>query len=107
MPQTHALPRLTERQEARLREIVAEVRDRWGVHLNMHRFDLTFREETRPGRGHDLSWVAFEEDQFFQGTLDVYGHGTYGVTEPVDWACTGNEFCECEHCKRERDEEDV
>ena len=99
-------PRLTERQERRLIEVIKEIEDRWGVHLNLHRIDKTFAEETRPGRGHDLTWVAYEEDRFFQGTVDVYGNGTYGVTERVEWACTGNEFCECPHCKAEREGED-
>lgn len=63
-------------------------------------------DETRPGRGHDLSATYCDGEYLVQITLDVYGHGDVSVAE-VSWLhSSAYEECGCSYCEKERDEDD-
>lgn len=87
------VPTPTGRQQRSLDRVADELRDRWALHAH---FDLTFEDEVRPGRGHDLRWTVCDGEKLAQGSLDVYGNGEYGVGE-VDWVHYP-EDCEGECC---------
>lgn len=67
---------------------------------------IAWADESRPGRGHDLSATYCDGEHLVQITLDVYGHGAVSVAETHWVHSSADEQCPCEPCKNERDEED-
>lgn len=89
---------LTAKQQESLDRVKAELADRWNMHGIY--FDIDYRDESRPGRGHDIAWWACDGERLAQGCIDVYGNGDgYGVGD-IDWI-HGGEECECEFCEPE------
>lgn len=96
----------TEKQRAALLEMVDRARNKHGVESmpdwsDSHSWWLTtFREEIRPGRGHDMDTVLCTGDYFVQITLDPYGYGSLSVAA-LDWVHSdGDDDCDCDECKR-------
>lgn len=101
------MPEMTERQAAAWPEYVAEARLH-GPSLgeSEHRWDFTWREETRPGRGHDLSATQCDGEYFAQIMLDVYGYGNMSVAETHWIHNSADEECGCGPCSKEREDEE-
>lgn len=87
---------LTERQRKALEEATAEARDVYGVEVRGIRdLDITFSEESRPGRGHDIHYSYADMDHVIEGGLDVHGHGFLSVGD-VSWVhSSSDEECDC------------
>lgn len=98
----------TERQATRWPEKVAEAQryvtsSTISVDIDSYWWTLDWKDELRPGRGHDLvaQWCDGECLAFIH--MDVYGNGSVSVAE-VHWLHNGaDEECDCEHCTAERE----
>lgn len=91
------LPKLTDRQRTALDKISDELQEKWAL---SDAFDLAFEEETRPGRGHTVTWWCSDGERVAQGRIDIYGnYDGYGVGD-LEWIHGGVE-CECEQCAAE------
>jgi hypothetical protein len=100
------LPELTEKQKAALPNLIAEAAAHGLVIPGPWSFDVTFREESRPGRGHDVSLMYCDGDMIATGTVDVYGNGAGLGIGNVEWIHDLSEECECGPCQRERSDDD-
>ncbi|WP_251153743.1 hypothetical protein [Cellulosimicrobium sp. Marseille-Q4280] len=69
----------------------------WGPGMALH-----LAEESRPGRGHDITWSYVDGDHAVTGHVDVYGHGGFSVAT-VDFVHSDDfEDCDCRRCTRAR-----
>lgn len=84
---------------ARYCEINADGKDLWN-------WTISFAEETRPGRGHDMDASWCDGEHFVQIRLDVYGNGTVSVAETSWLHNSANEECDCDYCEKEREEDE-
>lgn len=100
------LDRFTNRQAAAWPGAVAEAARYVGsIPLDGQEWQVTYAEETRPGRGHhiDASWC--DGEHLVQVCMGVYGSPSVSVAA-VEWVHSStDEECECEHCAAERDAE--
>lgn len=70
--------RLNEKQKNALDKAAQRVRAITGSNLGI--WDIAYRDEVRPGRGHDITaWMADGEHMAIQ-YLDPYGHGALVVS---------------------------
>jgi hypothetical protein len=99
-------PEPTAKQRLALAEMVTRARDEHGVESmpdwsESHPWWLTtYRDETRPGRGHDMDTVLCTGDHFVQITLDPYGSGSLSVAA-IDWIHSdSDDECDCDECVR-------
>lgn len=104
-----AQPRMTGRQEIAWAEAVADIRSR-GVEVSenrhSHGWDLIWRQESRPGRGHDLHAIWCDGEHLVQLIIRVYGEWSVGIAE-VDWIhSSSDEACGCDRCEAELLEDD-
>jgi hypothetical protein len=105
---TEQRPQPTEKQRLSLAAMVTRARDKHGVESlpawsDHHPWWITkFRDEIRPGRGHDMDATVTTGDHFVQIVLDPYGSGTLSVAE-LDWIHSdADDECACDECERER-----
>ena len=102
---------MTERQKVALADRITEAREKHDVELRPwnpygHDWRTIFREEIRPGRGHDLDLLYLDGEVIVQITLDPYGNGEMSIGT-TDWTHgSSNEECDCRPCTTERAEED-
>lgn len=98
---------MTERQLAAWPEVQEEL-ELHGVEagdLWTHGWTVSFREESRPGRGQHMDAIYCDGEHLAHVSMDVYGYPTVAIAE-LDWIHNNSdEECECEHCKKERMEE--
>ncbi len=97
----------TERQSKAWPGMVAEAQRYIGetIHEDPQSYwwTIDWKDEIRPGRGHDLvaHWCDGEHLAFIH--MDVYGNGSVSVAE-VTWLHeSASEECDCEHCTAERE----
>lgn len=101
---------MTERQARDWPGAVAEAQryvDTSSIPLDLDRYEWSvhWMEETRPGRGHDLSAVYCDGEYLVHITMDVYGGSRVAVAQ-VDWLHNDrDEECDCEPCEAERADE--
>lgn len=101
------MPEMTEQQAAVWPEYVAEARLHGpSLSRSEHQWDFTWREETRPGRGHDLSAMQWDGEYVAHIGLDVYGRGFLAVAETHLIHNSADDECACEPCSKEREDED-
>lgn len=104
-----AQPRMTGRQEIAWAEAVADIRSR-GIDVHEHRhgsyWELIWRPESRPGRGHDLKALWCDGEHLVELNIQVYGEWSVGIGA-IDWLhSSSDEECGCERCEAEGDEDD-
>lgn len=107
------IPPLTTAQEERLEEWIKNLKLKLGLVVWGY-IDLkwSLKDETRPGRGHDLEAIAHNEDHMAWISLDVYGNGNEGYSVLLPVHNSASETCPCDDCVLERlenadgDEED-
>lgn len=80
------LPQPTDRQAAALERFLEDAR-RHGVEVQRHQLEVTYREEVRPGRGHDLFVFASDGERMATAYLDVYGNGSATSIHEVTVLC--------------------
>ena len=90
------LERLTERQRARISQIIDEVVIVHDVELfRASEIAFRFQNEVRPGRGRDVSFMFADSDHIVTGFLDVYGNGPMSVGD-VSWTHNdADDDCQC------------
>ena len=97
---------MTERQTAALAGRITEARENHDVHMNPwnpygHEWRSIFRDEIRPGRGHDLDLLYLDGEVIVQITMDPYGYGSMSIGT-TEWTHSDSlEECDCAACKRE------
>ena len=97
----------TERQSKAWPGMVAEVQRYAGTTIHespeSYWWTIDWKDETRPGRGHDLvaQWCDGEYLAFVH--MDVYGNGSVSVAEVAWLHNSADEECDCEHCTVERE----
>ena len=102
---------MTERQTVALDERIAEAREKHDVEMSPwtpydHEWRSIFREEIRPGRGHDLDLLYLDGEVIVQITMDPYGYGSMSIGT-TDWTHSDSlEECDCDPCTTERAEDD-
>ena len=94
------MPDLTDKQRTALAEHLRRAKDDYdfdpGVRLD--ELAIQYREEARPGRGHDIVYAYVSPDHAFTGGLDPYGYG-YMVMADIDIVHNdSDEECECVPC---------
>lgn len=68
-------------------------------------WNISFAEESRPGRGHAINATYLDGEVFAQILMDVYGYPTVSIAI-LDWVhADSNEECECAPCVAERADE--
>lgn len=104
------MPQLTERQIPAMAEMVKRAQDQHDVfsihpwHESSTYWLTKFREEIRPGRGHDIEAMYCDKENLVVITLDPYGSGSLSVAR-LDWVHNDfNEECPCSYCVAERSE---
>lgn len=99
-------PPLTDRQQDRLDEWLTETNTRteWAVHP--HDLAWIVRDESRPGRGHDVQAWYVDGDVFACLGMDPYGNGwdVYGTVDVEH--NSDDEECRCDECIAYRSEGD-
>lgn len=90
------LERLTERQRARISQIIDEVVIVHDVELfRANEITFRFQDEVRPGRGRGVSFMFADSDHIVTGDLDVYGNGPMAVGD-VTWTHSdAGDACQC------------
>lgn len=81
-----ALPRPTERQDCALAEFFEHARAH-GLDIREHNIEISYRPETRPGRGHDLVAFASDGERMATAYIDVYGNGDSPAVYDINLAC--------------------
>jgi len=54
---------------------------------------ISYRDEVRPGRGHDISVVALDSDYVMNVYIDVYGNGDPPTFASITFMCSEAEPC--------------
>lgn len=106
--QSRRKPQLTERQMSAWGSAVFEARCITESYITKALFSwvIEWREETRPGRGHDINAHWNDGEHAVQIMMDVYGHYTVSVAE-TKWLHSGDwEECECNYCEMERGDDE-
>lgn len=80
------MPTPTERQERALAELVERARAH-GIAVRAHNLEISYRPETRPGRGHDLFVFASDGERMATAHIDVYGNGDRPAIHDIDLKC--------------------
>lgn len=100
---------LNEKQVARLEQQFEEIRRVHEIPESPFYIDqirIAYKEEIRPGRGHDIDWFWADGEHVIQGSIDVYGYGEYFIAV-MDLVHNGfDEECECPPCSKYRQQED-
>ena len=97
---------MTDRQKVALTDRITEAREKHGLDMNPwnpydHEWRSIFREEIRPGRGHDLDLLYLDGEVIVQITMDPYGYGAMSIGT-TEWTHSDSlEECECEPCRTE------
>lgn len=107
--QSRQEPQFTDRQVAAWPEAIAEAQryvTTGGVPEELFYWYVNWREETRPGRGHDIDAHWSDGEYFVHITMDVYGHYTVSVAETEWLHSSAWEECECNYCEREREDDE-
>jgi hypothetical protein len=90
---------LTPRQSAELDRIVRKVQEHFGVELRgVEDFNIHYKEEFRPGRGHDIRIDYIDADYAVTGYMDVYGSTSLSVATVTFLHNDGDEECDCTLC---------
>jgi len=99
------LDRFTDRQRAAWPDAVAEAQRYVGSDtIGSQWWIVTYAEESRPGRGHDIDAAWCDGEHLVQIRLDPYGRESVSVGEVTWLHSSADEECECGHCTAERDE---
>jgi len=93
---------LTDRQQAAWPEAIARLQAAGArVPADIEHWSVAYAEEIRPGRGHSISAIHCDGEQFAQITMDVYGYPTTSYAE-LDWVHSdSDEECDCPPCAAE------
>lgn len=98
-------PEMTERQKSAWPEYIKRILQYRKVPEHSYVWDIAWRDEIRPGRGHDLSATYCDGEVMAQITMDVYGNGHESIAD-VEWVhSSADEECECAYCHNERGED--
>lgn len=89
------MPELTDRQEVAWPKAIADLR-RLHRYLpeDLNSWDVKWYEETRPGRGHEISATYNDGEYFAQITMGVYGDPSTSIAQ-LDWLHTPGDDCDC------------
>jgi hypothetical protein len=98
----------TEWQRQALSSHIGRARARYGISAPPWRdgypWATYWAEETRPGRGHDLTAVFLDGEHVLTIQLDVYGNGGGIAIGVVEWThADADEDCDCMWCRAERE----
>jgi hypothetical protein len=74
----------------------------WSPGLTLH-----LAEESRPGRGHDITWSYVDGDHAVTGHVDPYGHGGFSVATLEFVHSDDEEECDCHRCSPARRAEEA
>lgn len=100
---------MTERQKKswpdRIASLSASVPEA-SVPEHPRNWDITYDEETRPGRGHYINATYNDGEHFAQILMDVYGGGSESIAELTWRHSSHDEECECDPCTDQRAEDD-
>jgi hypothetical protein len=97
------MPKMTDRQAAAWISLVTEVRVHAPELPKSHwKWDFAWLDESRPGRGHDLSATVSDGEHFSQIQMDVYGSGSVFVALITTLHNSADEECGCEPCETDR-----
>lgn len=80
------LPEPTERQSHALTEFLEHAQAH-GLDIREHSIEISYRPETRPGRGHDLVAFASDGERMATAYIDVYGNGEGPSIHDINLAC--------------------
>ncbi|RRJ85923.1 hypothetical protein EG850_11090 [Gulosibacter macacae] len=105
------MPEFTERQAAAWPEAIAEARryvetSTIPLDIDHYAWQVTWAEESRPGRGHGFSATWCDGEYLVQVHMDVYGYPSVSVAETTWLHSSSYEECECSWCERYREDED-
>lgn len=94
-------PGLTVRQALAIAELVEQARG-YGVEIrHVGDFNLTYKDEVRPGRGHDVIVNYVDGEHVVIAYVDVYGNGDGASIGSVEWIHeASNDDCSCTTCER-------
>lgn len=102
---------MTVRQQTALARMIAEARNShsvemtpWSFHANSWR--SLFRDEVRPGRGHDIDLLYVDGEAIVQITLDPYGYGHICIGVTLWSHNSADDECPCDICITEREKND-
>lgn len=70
-------------------------------------WEIQWREESRPGRGHAISAIWSDGEYLVQITMDVYGYPAVSVAETRWIHNSADEECDCGPCLLDRDREEA
>ena len=89
--------RLTVQQIQALEELLAEAQAHGVDIVDTRYFSIRYDDESRPGRGHNISVSYIDGDHAVAASIDVYGNGDGAWFMEVDPICIPEEG-RCEKC---------
>lgn len=101
-------PQFTERQAKAWSEAVAEIQryvtSTVSADIDHYDWTVSWKDETRPGRGHGFVGLWCDGEHLAQVVMDVYGYPSVAVAE-VTWLHNSEaDECDCDPCTAERAE---
>lgn len=100
------IPPLTERQQKRLDEWMAEITSKHSIGLSgIHALSWRVQDEHRQGRGHDVEASVMDGERFAWLSIDVYGNGNDGWGYVTVVHNDADDECSCDECEAYRGDE--
>lgn len=90
---------LTPRQSAELHRILRQLKEHFNVEIrDVDDLNIHYKDEYRPGRGHDIRFDYIDADYAVSGYMDVYGSTSLSVATVTFIHSSGDEECDCTLC---------